>query len=192
MAPLQQALRVSGLPHRFESTPALRQLDLIEHGSAPVCGVGWFQNAERSTKGRFSKPLYQDRPLAMLVTTRLNWRHARGMAEAIAEPQARLLVKTGYSYGPEFDNLLRARTQAPIQITGEMAATTRMIVGDRADWTPMAPEEAEPEVALHPGELRLVPFSDAPRGNRRHLYCNKRVPADWLARLDAALPSLPN
>jgi hypothetical protein len=189
LAPLQQALRVSGLPHRYESTPALRQLELIEQGDALVCGVGWFHNPERAARGRFSKPLYQDRPLVALHSSRLSWVPPRSMAEALADGKARLIVKAGYSYGPVFDRLLQGRQPPPLSITNEMPTATRMIVGDRADWTPMAPEEAEPEAAANPG-LRLLPFSDAPQGNRRHLYCNKAVPEAWLARLDAALPPL--
>jgi hypothetical protein len=190
-APLRQALRLSGLPHHFHSTPALRQLQLIEQGQALVCGVGWFQNPERAAKGKFSKPLYQDRPLAMLVREQLGWTHSRSMAEALSDTQARLLVKTGYSYGSDFDRLLAARSQPPLTITGEMAATVRMLAGDRADWTPMAPEEAEAELAAGASGLRLLAFSDAATGNRRYLYCNKAVPESWLQRLDAALPNLP-
>lgn len=190
LAPLQQALRVSQLPHRYEVTPALRQLDLIERGELAACGIGWFHSPERAAKGRFSKPLYQDRPLVMLLSRRLNWTHPRAMAEALADTRARLLVKTGYSYGTDFDKLLRARPQAPLAVTGEMVVATRMIAGNRADWTPMAPEEAEFEVAANP-DLRLLAFSDAPPGNRRYLYCNKAVPEAWLAHLDAALPPLP-
>ena len=96
--------------------------------------MGWFHNPERAAKGRFSKPLYQDRPLAMLLSTRLTWTSPRAMAEALGDPKARLLVKTGYSYGAAFDKLLQARTPAPLTTTGEMVATTRMIAGDRADW----------------------------------------------------------
>jgi len=191
IGPLRQALRVSGLPHRFESTPALRQLQLIEQGDALVCGIGWFQNPERAAKGRFSKPLYQDRPMAMLVREQLGWNHPRSMAEALGDVQARLLIKTGYSYGPAFDRLLAARQQPALTITGEMATTVRMLAGDRADWTPMAPEEIEAELASGTTGLRMLAFSDAPPGNRRYLYCNKAVPEAWLQKLDAALPSLP-
>ncbi len=189
IAPLRQALRVSGLPHRFVSTPAMRQLQLIEQGQALVCGVGWFFNTERAGKGQFSKPIYRDRPLAMLVRVQLGWSQPRSMAEAIGDADARLLLKTGYSYGPQFDALLKSRSTAPASITGEMSTLVRMLVHDRADWTPMAPEEAEHEFNDIAG-LRLLPFSDAAAGNLRHLYCNKAVPAAWLQRLDAAIPAM--
>lgn len=191
IAPLEKALRLSGLPHRFVLTPALRQIELIERGDALVCGIGWFQTQERSLKGRFSKMLYQDRPLGMLVHARTGWALPRAMAEALGDTRFRLLVKAGYSYGPDFDRLLTARAAPPLTLASEAPALARMLLGDRADWTPMAPEEAETEAAGTSGELRALAFSDAPPGNRRYLYCNKAVPEDWLARLDAALASSP-
>lgn len=189
IAPLRQALRAANLPHRFVSTPALRQLQLIEQGETLVCGVGWFQNEQREAKGLFSKPLYQDRPLAMVVREESGWTQPKPMHEAIADSSQRLLLKAGYSYGPVFDRLLQTRDKPAQSVTGEMAAILRMLAHDRADWTPIAPEEAEHEMNLIQG-LRLLAFSDAPAGNRRHLYCNKAVPQAWLQRLDAALPPL--
>ena len=33
------------------------------------CGIGWFRNAERAALGKFSKPLYRDRPFGALAQT---------------------------------------------------------------------------------------------------------------------------
>ncbi|WP_374659856.1 hypothetical protein [Inhella sp.] len=186
--PLLQALQRAGLPHRFEHTPALRQLRLIESDGGMHCGVGWFRNEERATKGRFSKALYQDQPLGLLMRQELGWQAPLRMAEALAERRVRLLVKAGFSYGAEFDRQLAA-LPPPAKITGEMATVARMLAADRADWTPMAPEEAQLLVTQFAG-LRMLSFADAPPGGRRHLYCNKAVPEAWLKRLDAELPEI--
>lgn len=188
VTPLLQALQRAGLPHHFEHTPALRQLRLIESDSGMHCGVGWFHNEERAANGRFSKALYQDQPLGLLMRIELGWQPPLRMADALSDRKARLLVKAGFSYGAEFDRLLAA-LPPPASVTGEMAAVARMLAADRADWTPMAPEEAHGMAAHHEG-LRVLPFVDAPPGARRHLYCNKAVPEAWLQRLDAALPDL--
>lgn len=187
--PLRQALEEAGLPHHFELIPALRQLLLIEDGARLVCGVGWFHNAERAAKGRFSRALYQDLPLAMLVREGHGWIAPLRMSEALEDGSASLLVKSGFSYGPAFDRLLAARAPQPPGVAGEMAVVARMLAAGRADWTPMAQEEAQWLAERQPG-VRLLRFSDAPAGNRRHLYCNKAVPDEWLRRLDAALPEL--
>ena len=187
--PLRRALRAAALPYRFETTPALRQLLLIEDGAHKVCGVGWFQNPERLAKGRFSRALYQDQPLGLLVRAAHGWRDAQRMGEALADPGARLLVKTGFSYGAEFGRLLAERRVPPAGATGEVTVLARMLAADRADWTPLAFEEAQWLAERQPG-VRALRFSDAPAGNLRYLYCNKAVPTEWLRRLDAALPDI--
>ena len=58
------------------------------------------------------------------------------------------------------------------------------LASGRADWMPVAPEEAE---ALLNPDLRLLPLTDEPQGQARHLYCSRSVPADWMARIDRAL-----
>jgi polar amino acid transport system substrate-binding protein len=102
-------------------------------------------------------------------------------------PAQGLLVKTGFSYGAEFDRLLAERRVPPAGATGEVTVLARMLAADRADWTPLAFEEAQWLAERQPG-VRALRFSDAPAGNLRYLYCNKAVPTEWLRRLDAALP----
>ena len=63
----------------------------------------------------------------------------------------------------------------------------RMLASDRADWMLVAPEEAE---MLTAPDLRLLPLVDEPRGQTRHLYCSRAVPAEWMARIDRALAAI--
>lgn len=187
VAPLLRALRQAGLPHRFEWTPALRQLRVIEEEQGLDCGVGWFENPERRIKGKFSAALYQDRPLALLLREGHRWHGPQRMNQAVGDASTRLLVKTGFSYGAQFDGLLALR-EAPVERSvGDMINLGRMLLADRADWMPIAPEEGELLLAELGGGLRLLFFSDASSGSTRHLYCNRAVPEAWLQALNQAL-----
>lgn len=189
--PAARALERAGIAYRWERTPAQRQLALIQHGEGLHCGVGWFRNPERDAAGRFNaQPLYRDRPFAALVRADTLWPAGRGAADALAQRTARLLVKDGFSYGAVLDALI-ARSAAPIVRTpAELDAMARMVAAGRADWMIVAPEEAPALLARVPDggrTLRLVRLGDVPAGEARHLYCNRAVPADWLAHVDAAL-----
>ncbi|MBH9577333.1 hypothetical protein [Inhella proteolytica] len=190
---LLRALVRGGLPYRLALTPSQRQLLLIEEGQGLDCGIGWFRNPARETKGRFSAMLYRDQPLGLIARASLGWPEAIGMREALMRGDARLLVKQGFSYGAQFDGLLAQRTRAPESSSAEVPVLMRMLHADRADWMPVAPEEGQWLLSLPtnppvpPGSFQLLRFADAPPGASRHLYCNKAVPADWLQRLDDAL-----
>ena len=151
------------------------------------CGVGWFRNAGREALGRFSAPLYRDSPLAALVRAGA-WREPSATAATLlSAPSLRLLVKDGYSYGPRLDALIAAAAHPPLRTSVEPVQMARMLASDRADWMLVAPEEAEMLTA--PG-LRLLPLTDEPRGQTRHLYCSRAVPAEWMARIDRALAAI--
>ncbi len=189
--PAARALERAGIAYRWERTPAQRQLALIQQGEGLHCGVGWFRNPERDAVGRFNaQPLYRDRPFAALVRADALWPADGGAADALAQRAARLLVKDGFSYGAFLDPLI-ARSPAPVVRTpAELDAMARMIAAGRADWMIVTPEEAPALLARVPGgghTLRLVRLGDVPAGEARHLYCNRAVPAEWLARVDAAL-----
>ncbi len=187
--PAGRALAQAGIAFTWVRTPAQRQLALIQAEAPGLdCGIGWFRTDERAEQGRFSAPLYRDRPLAALVRDPA-WRAPGASAAALlADPALRLLVKEGYSYGPRLDALIAAAPRPPLSTSVEPLQMARMLASGRADWTPVAPEEAE--VLRVPG-LRLVPLSDEPQGQARHLYCSRAVPAAWMARIDAALGAAP-
>jgi polar amino acid transport system substrate-binding protein len=174
-------------------TPSQRQLRLIEEAQGLDCGIGWFRNPAREAKGRFSAMLYRDQPLGLIARSNLGWSDSLTMQQALQRNDARLLIKQGFSYGAQFDVLLAQRVRAPESSSADVPVLMRMLLGDRADWMPVAPEEGQwllslPTEAGQPtGQFQLLRFADAPPGGSRHLYCNKAVPAEWLQRLDEAL-----
>lgn len=184
--PAAAALQRAGIGFQWTLTPSQRQLSLIQEGAGLHCGIGWFRTAERATRGRFSRPLYQDEPLAALVRDDALSAAAAAASALLADRRLRLLVKDGYSYGPELDALIARAPDAPMRTHVDPAQMSQMLRSGRADWMIVAPEEAA--VLGGPGLHRLT-LTDAPAGPTRHLYCGKAVPAAWMARIDDALGS---
>jgi polar amino acid transport system substrate-binding protein len=182
-SPAGEALRRAGLTVRWVETPAQRQLALIQGGSGRHCGLGWFRNAEREASGKFSQALYRDQPFGAIVRSELPIASGIRSSDLIADARYAVLVKEGFSYGPQLDARL-ARAAAAVHTSAALASMAAMVRADRAAWMLATPEEAE--ALLAPG-LRRITFSDLPAGQTRHLYCSRDVPADWLARFDRAL-----
>lgn len=188
--PAAQALTQAAVPFVWARTPSQRQLALIQEGTGLHCGVGWFRNAERAALGKFSKPLYRDRPFGALARGDSLLRPAQSSAEALALAGDTLLVKEGYSYGAQLDRLIAARASPPQKTSAETQQMLRMLLAGRAGWIIVTPEEAQAlrqEVGAAAQSLRSVAFSDIAAGETRHLYCNRAVPDAWLARIDQAL-----
>jgi polar amino acid transport system substrate-binding protein len=190
--PAAQALTQAGVAFVWARTPSQRQLALIQEGEGLHCGIGWFRNAERAALGKFSKPLYRDRPFGALARGDSPLRAGLRGAEAMALAGDALLVKEGYSYGPQFDRLIAMHTPPPTKTSAETQQMLRMLLAGRAGWMIVSPEEAQvlrQEASAAATALRTVAFTDISAGETRHLYCNRAVPDAWLARIDLALAS---
>lgn len=190
VAPLARALARAGIAHRWASTPSQRQLALIEQGSGLDCGIGWFRTPEREAQGLFSRPIYHNRPFEALLRRDSSHADEAAAAELLADPALPLLAKTGYSYGAKIDALIGAHPQAVRRTSAESVSMARMILARRAGWMLISPEESEVLLAsLGPdrAQLRLLRLAGNGPGPARHLYCNRRVGAAMLARLDRAL-----
>jgi polar amino acid transport system substrate-binding protein len=188
--PAAQALQQAAVAFAWARTPSQRQLALIQEGEGLHCGVGWFRNAERAALGKFSKPLYRDRPFGALARSDSPLRAGLRCAEAMALAGEALLVKEGYSYGAQLDRLIDMHTPPPAKTSAETQQMLRMLLAGRAGWMIVSPEEAQvlrQEAGAAATALRTVAFTDISAGETRHLYCNRAVPDAWLARIDQAL-----
>ena len=188
--PAAQALTQAAVAFVWARTPNQRQLALIQGGTGLHCGIGWFRNAERAALGKFSKPLYRDRPLGALARSDSPLRPGLSGPAAMALAGDTLLVKEGYSYGAQLDRLIAAQVPAPPKTRAETGQMLRMLLAGRAGWMIVAPEEAQlllEEAGPAAQGLRVLAFTDIAAGETRHLYCNQAVPDAWLARVDQAL-----
>jgi len=188
--PAAQALTQAAVAFVWARTPSQRQLALIQEGEGLHCGIGWFRNPERAALGKFSKPLYRDKPFGALARNDSALRSGMRGAEALALAGDALLVKDGYSYGPQLDRLIAAQPSAPLKTSAEPLQMLRMLLAGRAGWIIVAPEELQvlsAEAGPAGSGLRRVVFADVSAGENRHLYCNHAVPDAWLARVDQAL-----
>jgi polar amino acid transport system substrate-binding protein len=191
--PAAQALTQAAVVFVWARTPSQRQLALIQEGEGLHCGVGWFRNPERAALGKFSKPLYRDKPFGALARNDSALRNGMRGAEALALAGDALLLKEGYSYGPQLDRLISGLTLPPAKTSAETQQMLRMLVAGRAGWIIVTPEESQAlrdEAGPAGVGLRQVVFADISAGEPRHLYCNKAVPDAWLARVDQALAAL--
>lgn len=188
--PAEEAFQRAGIAFRWEPTPSQRQLVQVQSGQTPDCGLGWFRNTEREKLGKFSRPLYRDQAMAALVRADTGIADGISAQALLADRRWRLLTKDGFSYGPQIDGWLASTDVNRVGTGSEPAQLVLMLLGGRADWMFLAPEEAQPLLDAQPGRLRLVRFQDVGPGQTRHLYCSRAVPDSVMAAVDQALARL--
>jgi uncharacterized protein (TIGR02285 family) len=181
----------AGIPVTVQDLPPGRILALFESRAVRACAVGWFQTAQRAAHARFSLPLYTDQPLGVVV--RPDTAQALGEAPSLAELLSADLnwgLRQGFSHGPVIDAAFGQARGVRFKHFADTRAMLRLLALGRLDAVLLGPEElsthldAEPDLA---GRLRFVTIRDAPPGLDRYLMCGRAVPAQLMARIDAAI-----
>ena len=141
--PAVEAFEKAGLNIQWEVVSFKRQLKMIENNKRPVCGIGWFKNPEREKFAKFTKSIYQNKPLIALSRSDndavLAHHHLRSLMKDKALIMGR---KLGFSYGVKVDGLIEEF--APKKVTTDQSnmGMIRMLIGKRFDYMISSPEEA--------------------------------------------------
>jgi polar amino acid transport system substrate-binding protein len=190
-APALAAFQSTGAPFVVLETPASRFMQLLEKNAGLDCGVGWYKNPAREAIGKFTKPLYQGRPLAALTLASNDRLRTNDTIEALlTNDNLVLLVKQSYTYGSVLYAMLEKFQPRHEKTTGENVQMVQMLAAKRADYMLSAPEEAQASIeaaGLSPSAFKLVALKNMPNGERRHILCSNNVPDDFIAKLNAAI-----
>lgn len=191
VAPIVRAMNKAELSAQWVEMPPARQTEEIKRAEAPVCGLGWFKRPEREAFAIFTAPIYQDKP--SVVVARKDdprFKSPATLQFLFADRSAKLIVKTGYSYGAVIDAWIQRLHPDSEETAVGNEAILNMIANGRRDYVIMAAEEAEyllKRDAPFGETLQSVALTDAPEGEQRYLMCSKATPADTIARLNEAL-----
>jgi len=188
-------LDAAHIPFRFEEAPPKRILKTLEEGEQPACAVGWFITPERETFARFSEPIFTGRPMGVAVRTGiLRTLPHTPTADALLWRGMRLGLRQGFSYGDWLDAKLAGHRHAADLSVAENDRLLEMIARGRIDYTFIGPEEYDWLVSRHPElreKTRFMALGGVPPETPRHIMCSKSLPPETMARIDAAIRSLP-
>jgi uncharacterized protein (TIGR02285 family) len=187
--PLMNALKELAIPFRLVEKPSKRHLHEIKANHGRVCALGWFKNPDRDRYARFSMPLYQDRPMAILMRRDSAIMHPIHLDSLLQNRAWVRLAKLGYSYGPTIDKKIRYYKTKTRTVGADNITMMSMIAKKRADYMFVSQEEVESLLPSHPqGErLAVVTIDGMPEGNHRHLICSKSVTQTFLDRINQEL-----
>ena len=191
MDPVIRAFETSGIAYQLVETPARRQLEIIKQNKGRDCIVGWFKIPSREKFGKFTLPIYQDKPMIALAVKQAGLPDKYDSVETILKNRnLTLLRKDGYSYGKFLDEKIDEYKPRQEMTTVENLSMLKMIHSRRADYFFITGEEAKSLLQLSGfplSDFQLISFSDIPKGNRRYLLCSRQVGDEVIDRLNAAL-----
>lgn len=187
--PAADAFKKAKIAVSWQKTPTSRQLVVIQEGAGQDCAIGWFKNPEREKFAKFTKAIYQDKPMVAIANTKVNVKDGGKFEDALK--QQSLLVKDKFSYGADLDAMIARVKPATTVTTGESAQMVQMVNAGRVDMMLASKEEAEYYVkssGLADNAVKVLSFPDMPQGGKRYIMCSKAVSDEVMGRLNAAIP----
>ncbi|WP_285907917.1 substrate-binding periplasmic protein [Pseudodesulfovibrio pelocollis] len=187
-------MRLAGIKPEFQSMPAKRILQVM-HSDEPVCSIGWFRTPQREQFAKFSRPIYQNKPLVALHLVRNAgfFRDKHTLADILADPFISMGALEGYSLGTAVDEAIAKARPGMGRVNGDYAQLVRMLAMERFLCILVAPEEKDSLIrvnGLPPDIFASKPLPDIPLGNVRHLMFSRGVPDSFIARIDQAIEAM--
>lgn len=189
--PAADAFADSGVDYEWRITSANAQLNIVKADKRRACAIGWFKTAEREAFAKFTRPIYQGKPL--VVVSRADnaqvLRH-QTFSDLLGDRGIKMGGKLGYSYGTYIDTKMAALAPRLVTTSQSNDGMIRMLLGRRFDYMFATAEESSSViegVGTAAQDLVTVTMSDAPPGNKRYILCSKSVEDAVIDRLDAAI-----
>ncbi|MBF0218563.1 MAG: transporter substrate-binding domain-containing protein [Gammaproteobacteria bacterium] len=189
--PLINALQAAKITYSLQSKPSNRHLHEIQANLTPLCAVGWFKNPQREAFAKFTRPLYHDKPMGVLVRRDDTAIHQIKDLDTLLQQQGmKLLSKASYSYGSVLDAKLAQYQVKRHDVSVDNVTSLTLIAKKRGDYLFISQEEAALLLVEHPEreQLEVLEIAGMPEGSSRYLICSQMVDDEVIAALNAQIP----
>ncbi len=190
----KQAFQAAGIAVNWTLLPLNRVLKTIEEDAAPACTPGWYRKPEREAFGKYSHPIYLDKPIVGFSHASLKVPANVSARELLGRPDIHLLVNHSLVYGEYLDQLVRDLPASRVEwSSGTFLQFARKLRGARANLLLLTQEEIDAilnEAELSRNDYKTIYFSDVSYREYRYIICSQSVPDSVLKKLNSAIDQL--
>jgi polar amino acid transport system substrate-binding protein len=189
--PVTMLFEKIGMSFSWERMVPKQQMIVIKENRMRGCGAGWFKTAEGELFGKYTLPVYKNKPFVAIARADITYlKDVETVDSLLSESKLRLLIKVGHPYGRKITRLLEDLTPWTVYTTADNRSMLKMIQTHRADYCFMSQEEAQDLMlfsGLNSEKFKLITLSDNPPGNSFYLLCSKQVKDDTIEKLNNAI-----
>lgn len=176
-SPLIKSLKEAGINYELKNRPSKRHLLEIKANRKEVCAVGWFKNSEREKFGKYTKALYQDKPMGIITLKDSKIEENLSLEDLFTNKDISILIKDSFSYGKDIDKKLSTTKQKIHKVNTDNSKMVLHLIRKRADFMFSSYEEALElfKNEMFKSKLEFKNIKDIPQGNKRYLICSQKV-----------------
>ncbi|WP_421901462.1 substrate-binding periplasmic protein [Maridesulfovibrio sp.] len=187
----QRIMNKAGCKCSYISMPSKRILHTIKKGG-PFASIGWFKTAQREKYAKFSLPIYENKPIVVLVKKENRELFAKynKLEEILAQKKFKTGYIAGHSMGGYIDYLLEKYPESFHALSGTTQQLVKMLHDGRIDFCLLAPVEIVRIVKqsdYKENDFYFMSMEDIIKGNTRHLIFSRDVSDETIIKINAAI-----
>jgi len=195
VARTKKILQTAGIEAQFISLTPNKINYILRYANVPHCSIGWFKKPERELFAKFSKPIYQNKPLVILTTRekQKQFKNYKTLAQVFSNKQLVIARIGSFSYGAYVDQLLENLSPKTQFYSRQQTDLLQALHTDQASYMLVAPEEiGQMIIAAKLPEVEFVKISldEVPSGNLRYLMCGQAVSDNLIEQLNSSIDKL--
>ena len=187
----QRIMNKAGCECSYISMPSKRILHTVKKGGS-FASIGWFKTAQREKFAKFSLPIYENKPIVLLVRHENSKLFAKysTLEELLAQKKFKTGFVAGHSMGGYIDYLLEKYPESFHALSGTTQQLVKMLHDGRIDFCLLAPVEI-PKIIKRSDykedDFYFMSMADIIKGNTRHLIFSKDVSDATIIKINAAI-----
>ncbi len=185
----------AGISPVFVEVPPQRILYYVKDPKRKVCSIGWFKTTEREKFAKFSRPIYQNKPLVILTTKTHQARieEYTGLKDVFFDQSLIMAKIEAFSYGTTIDTWINNYAPRIHRISSDQSVLPHLLLINRASYMLVAPEEINTMLVkadTDPKAFVTISKPDIPQGNKRYIIYGKTIDDDIIQRIDRSIAEL--
>ena len=191
----KKILQTANIDAQFLSLTPNKINYIIRYAATPHCSIGWFKTPERELFAKFTKPIYQNKPLVLLTTRekqkQLN--NGKTLAQIFSNKELVFARMGSFSYGAYVDQLLEKLTPRSQFYSKRQTDLLLSLHTNQASYMLAAPEEIQQMIIaaeLPEDEFVSITLEEIPHGNFRYLMCGHAVSDNLIKKLNSAIKEI--
>lgn len=179
----------------FSEVPPQRILYYLQNPEKKVCSIGWFKTTQREAFAKFSKPIYQNKPLVILTVEQYQHKIENHIEiKDVLFDQTLVMARIdSFSYGAVIDEWINNYAPQVHVISSDQQMLPRLIATGRASYMLVAPEEIHTmlvQANLDPVDFVSISKPDIPKGNKRYLIFSRGIEDAVIEKINASIEKL--
>ena len=185
----------AGIDVTFRSLPPARIIQTIKKAKTPHGSIGWFKKPEREKFAKFSLPIYQNQPIVLLTSKRLEkfFIHYDTLQQVFSDKTLIIGQMGSFSYGSFVDELLTRILPKRLTIATQQSTLLKLIDRGRISYILVAPEEIPNLINsanLTQSDFYTHTLRDIPCGNIRYLIFSQAVSDEVIDKINLSIKKI--